>query len=345
MTPRDLRALPKVHLHVHLEGTIRPSTLLAIAHRHGAQPPGETFANLASFFVNYQRVRECLHDPEDFQRIAYELCQDEAAQGVRYAEVTFSPAFHGLRLGDWDMPIQSILEGFLEGAQAFGIRCRLVLDHSRRRPLELAEKTLELALRYRDSGVIGLGLGGPEADYPPQPYARVFEKAVDGGLHSVPHAGEEAGPASIRGALDALRAERLGHGVRVLEDADLVAEVRERRVPLEVCPSINVLTGIFPSVQEHPLPRLLGEGLVVTLNADVPAMTASPLGREYELARETFNLTDETLSSIARAGVQAAFLPDADRADLHAEIDAWLTDGLRPSRDADALRPARAWGP
>jgi adenosine deaminase len=328
---RDLLALPKVHLHVHLEGTIRPATLADIAQRHGVEAPALRFNNLAAFFVDYQRIRECLREPRDFHRIAYELCQDEAAQGVRYAEVTFSPAFHALRLGDWDMPLGSILEGLQHGEEDFGIRCRLVLDHSRRRPVELAEQTLSVALRYRDSGVIGLGLGGPEAEFPPEPYARVFVRAIDGGLHSVPHAGEEAGPASIRGALDALRAERLGHGVRVLEDPELVAEVRERRIPLEVCPSINVVTGIFPSLAEHPLPRLLAEGLVVTLNADVPAMTASPVGREYQLARDTFGFSDEQLASIARAGVHAAFLSDAERATLNREIDEWLAYA-QPSR-------------
>ena len=156
------------------------------------------------------------------------------------------------------------------------MRCRLILDHSRRRPYELAEQTLALAVRYRDRGVVGFGLGGPEHGYPPEPYAPLFLEAIDNGLHSVPHAGEEAGPASIRGALDALHAERLGHGVRILEDPDLVAEVAERRIPLEVCPSVNVTTGVFPSLAEHPLPRLLEAGLVVTLNADVPGHARRP---------------------------------------------------------------------
>jgi adenosine deaminase len=331
---RSLRALPKVHLHVHLEGTIRPSTLLELAVKHGLEPPdglrdgSYRFLDLAGFFVQYQRVRECLRDADDFRRVAFELCQDETAEGVRYAEVTFTPAFHALRLGDWEMPLASIVEGFALGEQEFGIRCRLVLDHSRRRPLELAERTLELALRYRDDGVVALGLGGPEAGFPPEPYARVFEMAVHGGLHSVPHAGEEAGPSSIRGALHALRAERLGHGVRVLEDPDLVAEVRERRIPLEVCPSINVTTGVFASIAEHALPRLIEAGLVVTLNADVPGMIATPIGREYEIARDTFGLSDRTLADIARAGVRAAFLGADHRAALEREIDDWLTGAV-----------------
>lgn len=334
MTLSDLRSLPKVHLHVHLEGTMRPRTVFELAAKHGVDPPhglsadlGASpyrFLDLASFFVAYQRVRECLRDADDFRRIAYELCQDEAADGVRYAEVTFTPAFHALRLGDWDRPIASILDGFALGEAEFGIRCRLILDHSRRRPIELAEATLDLALRYRDRGVVALGLGGPENGYPPEPYAAVFERAVGEGLHSVPHAGEEAGPASIRGALTALRAERLGHGVRVLEAPDLVAEVRERRIPLEVCPSINVTTGVFGSLADHPLPRLLDAGLVVTLNADVPGMIATPVSREYELAREVFRWSDVALADIARAGVDAAFLPEQEKSKLEREIDSWL---------------------
>jgi adenosine deaminase len=324
---RTLRTLPKVHLHVHLEGAMRLSTVRELAARGGSDAPSVGFVDLTGFFVAYQRVRECLREPEDFRRIALELCQDEAAQGVRYAEVTFNPAFHALRLDDWDMPLASILDGLTQGEEEFGITCRLILDHSRRRPLELAEQTLAVALRYRERGVIGLGLGGPEAAFPPEPYARVFEAAVDGGLHSLPHAGEEGGPSSIRGALQALRAERLGHGVRVLEDADLVAEVRERGIPLEVCPSINVMTGIFPSLRDHPLPRLLDAGLVVTLNADVPMMIATPLAREYELARDAFGFDDAALAAIARTGADAAFLPGAEKANLLREIDAWLGPG------------------
>jgi adenosine deaminase len=167
----------------------------------------------------------------------------------------------------------------------------------------------------------------PEAGYPPEPFAPLFLRALDAGLHSVPHAAEEAGPASIRGALESLRAERLGHGVRVLEDPDLVAEVRDHRIPLEVCPSINVTTGIFPSLAEHPLPRLLEAGLVVTLNADVPAMMRAPVGHEYTVGREVFGLDDATLATIARAGIEASFMDADQKAPLGAEIDAWLGGG------------------
>ncbi len=266
---RDLRALPKTHLHLHLEGAIRPATLVQLAAECGVEAPSGRFVDLAGFFIDYQRVRACVGSEAAFRRIAFELCEDEAAQGVRYAEVTFSPAFHALR------------------------------------------------------------------EFPPEPYSRVFEAAVDGGLHSVPHAGEDAGPSSIRGALQALRAERLGHGVRILEDPELVAEVRERRIPLEVCPSINVATGVFPSLAEHPLPKLLSKGLVVTLNADVPRMIPTSVTREYELARDTFGLHDESLAQIARNGVFAAFLTRTEQAELNREIDAWL---LRPAEVKVASR-------
>jgi adenosine deaminase len=326
-TPRPLAALPKAHLHVHLEGTIRPPTLVAVAARHGLQIPAGVryrFVDLAGFFADYQLVRQCLVDADDFRRIGYELCEDEAAQGVRYAEVTFTPEFHAVRLGDWDMPVAAILEGFAQGESDFGIRCRLVLDHSRRRPYELAEQTLAVAKRYSERGVVGFGLGGPESGYPPEPYAPLFLAALDAGLHSLPHAGEGAGPSSIRGALEALRAERLGHGVRVLEDADLVAEVRDRRIPLEVCPSINVRTGIFPSLAEHPLARLLEAGLVVTLNADVPAMIDTPLTAEFTIARDVFRLDDHALADLARASVRASFLEHGERQAIEHEIDVWL---------------------
>jgi adenosine deaminase len=269
-------------------------------------------------------VCRCLQDEEDFARIAYELCADEAAQGVRYAEVTFTPALHALRLeGRWDMPLGAVVEGFARGERDFGIRCRLVLDHARTLPVEMADQTLRAAIRHRDDGVVALGLAGDEA-FAPELFARVFSEAVDAGLHSVPHAGEMAGPASIRGAIRALHAERIGHGIRILEDPDLVVEARHRGIALEVCPTSNVATGAVYSLAEHPLPRLLAAGLTVTLNSDDPAMFSSPLAGEYEIARHQFGMDDPALAAIALAGVRASFLDDDSKHKLEADIDAWL---------------------
>jgi adenosine deaminase len=220
------------------------------------------------------------------------------------------------------MPVLTVLEGFAEGERDFGIRCRLVLDCVHGFPLELAQSTLAAALRHRDDGVIALGLGGDERK-PIDELVPVFRAAVDGALHSVPHAGETTGPATIRAALDLLNAERLGHGIRVLDDDELVAEVRERGIPLEVCPTSNVATGVVPTVQDHPFPRLRDAGLTVTLNSDDPGMFASPLCGEYELARTVFDLNDDALAGVAKAGMRASFLDDADKAALEADIDAW----------------------
>ncbi len=327
---RDLLSLPKTDLHVHLEGSIRPATVVELSERHGTPLPRGlrdgrwSFDDFDDFIDNYMVMLQCLVTADDFRRIAYEFCEDEASQGTRYAEVTFSVALHGPRLGSWDQPVEWVLEGLADGEADFGLRSQLVLDIVRNLPVGLADPTVNTALRHRDAGVVALGLGGDEARFPPELFSSSFSRALDQGLRSVPHAGEAAGPVSIRGALGDLGADRLGHGFRALEDDDLLASVREREIPLEVCPTSNVFTGIVPSLAEHPFPQLLEAGLVVTLNSDDPAMFHSPLLDEYAAARKVFGLSDETLAAIARAGVDASFMPETDKVVLRAEIAAWL---------------------
>jgi adenosine deaminase len=326
---RDLTRLPKAHLHLHLENAVRWDTLVEMAAANGVPVPAHlvhgryAFTGFADFFEQNTLVRHCLQRPDDFRRIAYEFCADEAASGVRYAEVSFSAGSHGDRLGDDEKPLTAVLEGLADGGAAFGIECRVVLDHSRRRPVERAWRTMRLAERYRCDGVIGIGLAGDEA-HPAEPFADVFRAARDAGLHRVPHAGEALGADSIRTAIDALDAERLGHGIRVLDDDDLVAEVRERAIALEVCPSSNVALGFSPSLADHPLPRLVDAGLPVTLNTDIPAMLGVTLVDEYARARDAFGLDDAALAALARAGFDASFAGPARTAAWRDEIDAWL---------------------
>jgi adenosine deaminase len=289
---RDLAALPKAHLHVHLESTARPWARRA-------------FKGFREFADANALVRERLRTPADFRRLALDFCADEAAQGTRYAEVTFTAASHGERLGDLDMPLASVLDGLAEGEQTYGIEVRVILDHSRRRPVERAWWTLDLALRY-PGVVVGIGLAGEER-YPLAPFADVCTAAAEAGLHLVHHAGEEAGPESIREALTLGRASRIGHGIRALDDADLVAELRERAVPLEVCPSSNVALGLAPSLAAHPLPRLVDAGLMVTVNTDIPNMTGQTLTDEYGLLRSVFGYSDAELVSFAEAAVRSSF--------------------------------------
>ncbi|MEV3986117.1 adenosine deaminase [Nonomuraea sp. NPDC049758] len=310
---RDLRLLPKAHLHVHLESTVRPATVRELG---GPPEPEGPFASFREFADQRAKVRGLLRTAEHFRRVALEFCEDEAAQGTRYVEVTFTAAAHGERLGAPEMPLEAVLDGLAEGRR-YGVEARVLLDHSRRRPLERLWRTYELATRYDE--VIGLGLAGDEA-HPLAPFAEVFAAAGDAGLHLVHHAGEAAGPASIREALDLGRTERLGHGIRVLDDPVLVAEVRERGVPLEVCPTSNVLLGLVPSLAEHPLPRLREAGLAVTVNTDGETVLAD----EYLRLREVFGYGDDVLAELARASIRASFAPDALKADLLAAVDAWL---------------------
>ena len=326
---RDLARLPKAHLHVHLENAVRWDTLMEIGAANGVPVPGHlvdsryAFGGFADFFAQNSLVRHCLQRPDDFRRIAYEFCADEAASGVRYAEVSFSAGAHGERLGDDEGPLVAVLDGLAAGGAAFGIECRVVLDHSRRRPVDRAWRTVRLADRHRTSGVIGIGLAGDEG-HSAEPFAAVFRAARDAGLHRVPHAGEALGPPSIRATLAALDAERLGHGIRVLDDDELVAEVRDRGIPLEVCPTSNVALGFSRSLAEHPLPRLVEAGLTVTLNTDIPAMLGVTLADEYARARDAFGLDDGAVAALARAGFEASFADPARTLAWCKEVDAWL---------------------
>ncbi|TDD33966.1 adenosine deaminase [Actinomadura sp. KC06] len=321
---RDLLSLSKVHLHVHLESTVRWATLREIGVANGVKVPDDVgaFGSFAAFFAQNDLVRACLRRADDFRRVAFEFCEDEAAQGVRYAEVSFTAAGHGERLGDLGMPLAAVLEGLDAGREAFGIECRLILDHSRRRSVERAWRTLDLSRRHE--GVVAVGLAGDES-YPGDPFNEVFATAREAGLHVVHHAGEGEGPASIRQAIGPGHAERLGHGIRVLDDPDLVAEVRERQIPLEVCPSSNLALGFVPALEDHPLPRLLDAGLIVTLNTDIPALIGTPLSAEYARVRDAFGYDDQILASLARAGVDASFAPSSTKSRLHREISAWLS--------------------
>jgi len=316
---RDLVALPKAHLHVHLESAIRPSTLVSLG---GAAPPA-VFAGFGAFVDYNAAVRACLRTAADFERVAYEFCVDSAADGVRYAEVTVTAAAHGARLGSGSAVLAGVLAGLRSGSSEAGIETRVLIDHSRRRPVPWAEESVRLAADHPDA-VVGFGVAGDEAA-PISPYRAVVERAAAAGVHLVHHAGETGGAGSVREALDIGRAERIGHGIRSLEDPELVARLRDERVPLEVCPSSNVVLGLVPSLAAHPLPALVDAGLVVTVNTDIPAITGRTLSTEYAAVRDAFGCTDDDLARFARAAVDASFAPPTTRARLHEDITAWLS--------------------
>ena len=325
------RRLPKVELHVHLEGSIRPATLLQLAQRNGARLPAQDVEGLRDFyrfrdfahFVNvYVTITGCLHTPNDYRLIAYEFGSDCARQHVRYAEVTFTIATNTKLTG---LPWQVILEGLNKGrtqARAeFGVDWRWVFDISRDNP-ETQDQVVEIALAARDQGVVALGLGGSEAEFPAELFERTFALARQAGLPRVPHAGENAGPQSIWAALRLLHADRLGHGVRCVEDPALVEHLREHQVPLELCPTSNVRLGIYPDYDAHPLRQLWDAGLLVTINSDDPPMFGTDLNREYEVLVDHFGFDADDLEQISLNGLRASLLPQADKGRLEAEFRA-----------------------
>ncbi|MBB6000944.1 adenosine deaminase [Streptomonospora salina] len=321
---RDLALLPKAHLHVHLESTIRPATLREIAAANGGAAPEaapERFAGFRAFADRGARVRDCLRRPEDFARIAREFVADEAAQGTRYAEATFSAAAHGERLGAPRMPLEAVLAGLAQGRSAHGLHTRLILDHSRRRSVERARRTLDLALQHPEQ-VAAVGMAGEES-YPLAPFAGVLAEAADAGVRIVHHAGEAGGAASVSEALD-MGAERIGHGIGVLGDAAVAERVRERGIALEVCCSSNVALGFAPSVRAHPLPRLLDAGLALTLNTDVPDVARTTLTEEYARVRAASGCSDTEMAAFARTAAAASFAPAELKRSIEAGIDAWL---------------------
>jgi adenosine deaminase len=326
---RDLKALPKVDLHAHFQGSVRLDTLRDLVDQTGRDLPpslvGDRYEwkDFFDFLTQYGVVAGAVLAANAYHRVAYEICEDYAAQGVPYAEVTLSLTGQSISNGDMDGPLTAAIEGFEAGREAFGTQCKLIVDHPRGFPIEYADRLLDAALRHRDEGVVALGLAGPEAQSG-APVAEVFKRARAEGLHSVPHAGEATTAASIREALDLLQPERIGHGIKAVEDAMLLAELRDLGIPLEVCPTSNVVLGNAASYDDHPLLALIEAGVVVTLNSDDPAMFHSNLLEEYEVARTIFGLSDQSIAVIARAGVHASFADDTLKQELDQKIDDWL---------------------
>jgi aminodeoxyfutalosine deaminase len=329
---RFVIALPKAELHLHLEGSIAPELACTLAARHGVRLPGDEdgpagvreafrFADFGTFIRTYLAVSRCLRTVEDLRDAIDALAVRLAMQNVRHAELTFTPVTH-LALGT---SAQTLIDGLLEGraaAAARGVSIAFVFDIVRSF-LDQAEPTLAFALEVRrraPDAVAGLGLAGPEGgDHPLAPLVPTFDRARAEGLHSLPHAGELLGPASIRGAIDQLGARRIGHGVRCVEDPELVAELVSRGIPLEVCPSSNVALGVVSSLAEHPLPALLAAGIELSLATDDPALFGVELVDEYLRCARAFALTPDSLRALAAASLRHAIVPDTRR-------DAWLAE-------------------
>lgn len=327
---RDLRRLPKAELHIHLEGSIRPGTLRELADLGGHPLPhglrhDDTwrYRDEHDFIDNYTQACALLTRLEDFRRIAIEFCEDLAATGVRYAEAVFSPSNHAGRLGSHDDPIDAILDGLAEGERRTGVVVRLTPDIVRDMGPEEAERVLDVALRRRDRGVVALNGAGSERTEVAM-YADVFARAKAAGLPRVPHAGEWAGARNVWETLRWYDPDRIGHGLRAIDDPALVDELARRGIPLELCPVSNVATGAAASLPDHPFPRLREAGVVVTLNSDDPPMFGAWLTDVFEGARAAWGLADDDLAEIAATAVRVSFAPPSTKALLLRGIADWL---------------------
>lgn len=304
-TRADIVALPKAELHLHLEGAIRPSTAAELAEGRGLPLPSSgPFDGLGDFVVAYERARDLVGDLDDLRRIARELVEDARTQGVVWSEVHVVPPTYAGRLGAAEGVLEAVLDGF---AGAAGV----VLGINRGLGPDAAEESLRLALAYRDRGVVGLGLAGDEANHPAEGFRDVFVRARAEGLRALPHGGESAGPESVRACVEELGAERVLHGVRAVDDPDLLRLLADRQVCLDVCPTSNVALGVAPSVAEHPLPRLLAAGVPVTINSDCPLFFGATLVDEYLAVSRAFGVDVSAIAatSLTAAGGQALTEP------------------------------------
>jgi aminodeoxyfutalosine deaminase len=328
-----LRAVPKVELHVHLEGAIQPATLLTLAERNGITLPATTepelrdwfrFRDFPHFAETYITITRCLRTVDDYELIAYEFGAEMARQNVRYAEVTFSPSTHrALGVSDETM-IDGLTKGRLRARKEFGVEIAWVFDIVRwitdDDTFRKAAYTTELAIACRDQGVVALGLGGVEQGHPPEPFGPYFDRARVAGLHSAPHAGEHGGPESVRGAIERLGAERIGHGVRAIEDSEVVALLADQRIPIEVSPTSNICLGVYPDLGTHPFRRLREAGVIATINSDDPPLFNTTMNDEVALLPTAFGFDVGQIDEILLDAVRVSFLPEDQKARLESEF-------------------------
>lgn len=325
-----LRRMPKVEIHVHLEGATDADTVWEMAQRNGVTLPAESpeewrahyqFRDFEHFIEIYLTATACMQTAEDYHSMVLSFARRQSAQNVRYTEAYFSPDLH---LGR-ELPASAILDALQAGARdaesEHGTRVRFLADISRHLPGDPSSVVdFAIAGHERDGLFLALGIGGIEVGFPPELFVEHFARARSAGLRAVAHAGETAGPESVWGALKALEAERIGHGVRSVDDPDLMAHLAEHRVPVEVSPMSNYRLRVVPCDELHPIRRLHDAGINVSVNSDDPPMFSTDLNREYLLLAEQGFSWDE-LWELNRQGLEASFLDDADKAELRDEWD------------------------
>jgi adenosine deaminase len=341
--PLDLRSLPKVLLHDHLDGGLRPQTIIELARQVGytGLPTEDPQAlarwfhqnanrgSLALYLEGFKHTIAVMQTRAALERVAFEFIEDMYHDGVVYAEVRFAPCFHRERGLTDEAIVDSVLDGLRRGEEKYGVRWGLILCAMRDRTDSL--ETAELAIDFRTRGVVGFDLAGEEAGHPPKKHAEAFAAIQRANFYSTLHAGETFGVASIWQALQICGAHRLGHATRLVDDMSIVdgeivklgtlaQYILDRRIPLEICLSSNVHTGSVPSLREHPFKMFFDRGFRVTLNTDDRLMSDTTLTKEFQIAMDTFGLTLENLEKLTLNAIKSAFLPFDERIRLIYEV-------------------------
>ena len=329
------KSMPKVELHRHLEGSLRLQTMLEVARAHGITLPASilrlsdmvqvqdedplTFQN---FLAKFNTLRLFYKSPDVIHRVTREAVEDAARDNIKYMELRFTPV--ALSRAE-RFPLHDVMEWVCTSAAAaaeeYDIQVRLLASVNRHESTELAEQVAWLAASYIDRGIVGLDLAGNEAEFPAKPFAGIFKEAKQAGLHITIHAGEWAGADNVREAIEELGAERIGHGVRVMEDENVVALARERGTTFEVCVTSNYQSGVVQALSDHPLPRMLQADLDVTLNTDDPSVSRIDLSHEFKLVCEDLGVPLEVLKERVLAAARAAFLTDDERDELVGQLE------------------------
>jgi adenosine deaminase len=327
----QLHAMPKVDLHRHLEGSLRLSTLSEIARNHGIDLPSydieylRRFATVATderpdfhlFLAKFSFLRRFYTTQAAVERIAYEAVADAAADNIRYMELRFNPVALSRHQGfSLDSVTRWVCNTVAQAQRDHNITVRLILQIGRDESVETASQIARIALDYREHGVVGLDLAGDEVHYPARRFAEVFQRARREGLNITVHAGEAGGAENVREAVELLGAQRIGHGVRAIENSDVIHLLRTRGVTLEVCPTSNIQTGVVRQFWQHPLPDLLALDLRVTINTDDPSISDTTLTDEYMTVMLAMGVTLEQIKSMILTAVDSSFQPAEERARL-----------------------------
>jgi adenosine deaminase len=329
-----IAGLPKVELHVHLVGSAAPYTVAALAERHAGSTdvPADptllaeyfTFTDFAHFVTTYLSVVDLIRDPQDVWTLTRDIGVNQAAQQVRYTELTITPYSSVVR----GIPAEAFCEAIEDARRTVeaehDIELRWCFDIPGESGQEAGDVTLDIALNQRPEALVSFGLGGPEQGVPRSWFTEHFARARAAGLHSVPHAGESTGPETVWDSLRLLGAERIGHGIHSIEDPALLGHLAAQGIPLEISPTSNLRTRSVASLAEHPLPQLVAAGVPVSINSDDPPMFSTDLNTEYAVAADLLQLDETGVAELARGAVRQSFAGDATKARILAEIDAYV---------------------